>query len=240
MAHFYYRFNGQRLFVTFSCDPSCEIYTPIEAEGALFPLPNTVDHTSHCRNIKSIEGGGGWGGGSGIRSKLLWTSIRIHYSQGSLHLIYIRYILVRTPPISVFKYEKNVLFEKKGIGAEIFSWFRPSPILWEPFKDSAPLHTTLGCYDPNSQRGHENSSRRRDGKNVVYSHWSQQRYRHHCFQNRWSVHCAFACGDKQHSGLVHCAIWNSFHICSYCHCQQLYKVNKRHRQSCVRYWQLGS
>ncbi len=48
MADFYYRIKDQGLFETLSCDPSCEIYTPIEAEGALFPLPNTVDHTSHC------------------------------------------------------------------------------------------------------------------------------------------------------------------------------------------------
>ena len=38
---------------------------PIEAEGALFPMPNTVDHTSHSRNIKSIEGGRGEGGRGG-------------------------------------------------------------------------------------------------------------------------------------------------------------------------------
>ncbi len=40
-------------------------------------------------------------------------------------------------------------------GAEVFRKIGPSPILWEPFKDSAPSRTAFSNSKTNSQRGNE-------------------------------------------------------------------------------------
>ncbi len=43
----------------------------------------------------------------------------------------------------------------KGRGAEVLRKIGLSPILWEPFKDSAPSRTAVGYLDPKSQRRYE-------------------------------------------------------------------------------------
>jgi hypothetical protein len=68
------------------------------------------------------------------------------------------------------------------------------------------------------------------GKNIVYSHWSQLWYRHHRVVPYIAERSLSPCLQRNTTyrvTKVHCAIGNSFQICSKRCCQQLDLVHKR-------------
>ncbi len=92
----------------------------------------------------------------------------------------------------------------KESGAEVLRKIRPSPILWEPFKVSAPPRTAVGDSGTNFQHGNSLS-----GSVIVLAAMDLKAFLH-SFQKRGeliaplpilrSIHSAVAYRENQHSG----------------------------------------
>ncbi len=74
---------------------------------------------------------------------------RVTNITGTEHITSLKVTSNEMDPAEIRFIRKTFIKER---GSEVFRKIRPSPILWEPFKDSATPRTSVGNWETNSQQ----------------------------------------------------------------------------------------